>query len=408
VYGGLSKYGTSDCIDVTSELGIFPAMNFSRTGEFAPVQRVGSEAQARDTVRHVACHNCPVACSQVRTARDGPYAGVLTEGPEFESSWVFSGATGVDYLPALYAADRLCDDLGLDTMSAGMTIAWAMEACERGLLSRAETGGLELGFGNYEAMLDLLHQMAYRQGFGAVLADGAVRAAEQVGRGSDAFVMHVKGLELPGYDVRGAKAHGLNYGTTYVGADHNRGYAAQEIFGSTIPVAVDRLSTEHAAALCKWNQDMKMALCDCPTFCAFLLTAGAILDPAPQGIGEEDTQARVGTVAEMLASATGLPFTAEGLVRVGERANALGRAFNAREGFARKDDYLPTRMADEPLAAGASRGQRTSRPDQDRMLDEYYELNGYDQNGIPTRQRLVDLGLQDVADALAETRLRLL
>ena len=400
VYGGLSKVGTSECIDVTCALGIFPAMNYSRTGEFEPADKVGSEAQFRDTIRRTACHNCPVACSQVRLARDGPYAGFLTEGPEFESSWAFSGATGVDYLPALYAADRLCDELGLDTMSTGMTIAFAMELYERGILTQEDTGGLDLRFGNHEAMIRLIQQIAYRQGFGSVLADGARQAAARIGRGSEKYVMHIKGLELPGYDVRGAKAHGLSYATTYVGADHNRGYAAQEIFGARIPVAVDRFAIGGKAELCKWNQDMKMALCDCPTFCAFLLTAGALLDPAPQGLSQADTEARIVTVTDMLASATGLPFTPAEIARVGERVNVLGRAFNAREGFNRKDDYLPDRLTNEPLKAGASKGQRTGRKDQDYMLDRYYELYGYDQNGIPTRKRLVDLGLDNAAKVL--------
>jgi len=402
LYGGLSKVGTSDCIDVTCALGIFPAMNYSQTGEFEPADEVGSAAQARDTIRRVACYNCPVACSQVRLAREGPYAGFLTEGPEFESSWAFSGATGVDYLPALYAADRMCDDFGLDTMSTGMSIAFAMELYERGILTLDDTGGLDLQFGNHIAMLQLVHDMAYRHGFGAILADGALKAAQRIGQGSQEYVMHVKGLELPGYDVRGAKAHGLNYATTYVGADHNRGYAAQEIFGNTVPLAVDRFAIEGKAELCKWNQEMKMALCDCATFCAFLLTAGALLDPAPPGLSPADTEARIGTVTELLSSATGLPFTPAEIARVGERANAVGRAFNVREGFRRKDDYLPDRLANEPLRAGASKGQCTSRADQDFMLDRYYELCGYDKNGLPSRRRLLELGLDSVAHELSD------
>ncbi len=400
VYGSLSKVGTSDCIDVTCELGIFPAMNYSRTGEFEPVDEVGSEAQSQDTIRRVACYNCPVACSQVRLATEGPYAGSLTEGPEFESSWAFSGATGVDYLPALYAADRMCDELGMDTMSTGMTIAFAMELCERGVLTQEDTDGLDLRFGNHEAMIRLIHQMAYRQGFGGVLADGALQAARRIGRDSEKYAMHIKGLELPGYDVRGAKSHGLSYATTYVGADHNRGYAAQEIFGRTAPMEVDRFAIEGKAELCKWNQDMKTALCDCPTFCAFLLTAGALLDPAPQGLSQADTEARIVTVTDMLSSATGLPFTPAEIARVGERVNLLGRAFNVREGFSREDDYLPDRLTNEPLKDGGSKGQRISRENQDYMLDRYYALCGCDKNGIPTRKRLAHLGLDSVAEVL--------
>lgn len=400
VYEGLSRVGTADCIDVTCELGIFPAMNYAHTGQFEPVDEVGSEIQRHDTVRRVSCFNCPVACSQVRMASDGPYSGVLTEGPEFESSWAFSGATGVDYRPALYMADRLCDEFGLDTMSTGMTIAFAMELFERGILTKGECDGLDLRFGNHDAMLTLIRKMAFREGIGDLLADGARSASRSIGRNSERFVMAVKALELPGYDVRGAKAHGLNYQTTYTGADHNRGYASQEIFGNDIPVAVDRFAIEGKAELCKWNQDLKMALCDCPTFCAFLLTCGAVLDPAPQGLANADTYARIRTVTDILAGATGIPFTPQDILRVGERVNTLGHAFNIREGFSRKDDYLPDRLADEPLASGASKGQRTSRADQDRMLDQYYELRQYDGDGRPTRACLENLGLQDAAQEL--------
>jgi aldehyde:ferredoxin oxidoreductase len=147
---------------------------------------------------------------------------------------------------------------------------------------------------------------------------------------------------------------------------------------------------------------MKMALCDCATFCAFLLTAGALLDPAPPGLSPADTEARIGTVTELLSSATGLPFTPAEIARVGERANAVGRAFNVREGFRRKDDYLPDRLANEPLRAGASKGQCTSRADQDFMLDRYYELCGYDKNGVPSRRRLLELGLDSVAHELSD------
>jgi aldehyde:ferredoxin oxidoreductase len=400
VYDGLSRVGTAECIDVTCELGIFPAMNFARTGEFAPVDDLGCEIQRKDTVRRVGCHGCPVACSQVRMASAGPYAGILTEGPEFESSWAFSGATGVRYRPALYAADRLCDEYGLDTISVGMTIAFAMELFERDILGRDECDGLALRFGDHEAMLSVIRKIAFREGFGDVLADGSVAAARRIGRGSDQYLVAIKGLELPGYDVRGAKAHGLNYQTAYTGADHNRGYAAQEVFGSPIPVAVDRFAIEGKAELCKWNQDMKMALCDCSTLCAFLLTAGAILDPEAEGLGQESTHARIRTVTDMLAGATGIDFSPEDVARVGERGNTLGRAFNIREGFSRRDDYLPERLANEPISAGPSKGQRTPQEDQDKMLNRYYELCGYDQLGRPTRARLEALGLRDVADEL--------
>lgn len=401
LYPEMSKYGTSTVVDVACELGIFPTKNYTATGLFAPMEEIGYEAQAKDIIRQNPCYNCPVACSQVRMARSGDFTGALTEGPEFESSWSLGGATGVTDVSALYWADRLCDEYGLDTMSTGATIAFAMELAERGVLSPEETDGIELRFGDHRSMIRMIHRIAHRQGFGAVLADGTMAAARQIGRGSGSYALHVKGLELPGYDVRGAKAHGLNYATAYVGADHNRGYAAQEIFGSAIPVAVDRFTVDGKAELCKWNQVMKTALCDCPTFCAFLLSDGvAFLRPVEQGLSDAHSEGRVVNLAELISAATGMEYSPRELIDVGERVNTLGRCFNLREGFSRQDDYLPDRLTEEPIPGGLSKGHLTSRRDQDVLLARYYEVYGYDHRGVPTEERLHHLGLKEVAEDL--------
>jgi aldehyde:ferredoxin oxidoreductase len=398
LYKGLAKYGTSDAVDVTVELGIFPTKNFTATGIFGPIEDIGYERQAEDIVRRNPCYNCPVGCSQVRIARTGDYAGTLTEGPEFEASFALAGATGVSDLSALYLADRLCDDYGLDNMSVGNSIAFAMELYERQILTSNEVDGLDLRFGNHHAMITMIHHMAMRIGFGDILADGAVAAAKRIGRDTEQYAMHVKKLELPGYDVRGAKAHGLNYMTSYTGADHNRGYSAQDIFAGTIPNRVNRLELDGKADLCKWNQVLETVLCDCSTFCSFLFSnADSFFNPIEEeGTTDELTQIRIATITELLSSATGIEFTPLEIIRIGERVNVLARCFNIREGFIRKDDYLPKRLAEEGIPGGPSKGARTSKEDQDRLLDEYYAAFGYDSQGIPSLERLNDLGLSDV------------
>jgi aldehyde:ferredoxin oxidoreductase len=399
LYKGLAKYGTSDAVDVTAELGIFPVNNFSDTGNFHSIEKIGYERQAEDIIRKNPCYKCPVGCSQVRIAKEGDYPGTLTEGPEFESSFALAGTTGVSDLSALYLADRLCDDYGLDNMSVGNTIAFAMELYERGIISREETDGLELRFGNHKAMIEMIHRIAMRTGFGDVLADGVVIAAQKIGRGTEQYAMHVKKLELPGYDVRGAKAHGLNYMTSYTGADHNRGYSAQEIFGGSIPQRVNRLELKEKAELCKWNQVMETVLCDCSTYCSFLFSnADSFFNPTEEGLSDELTERRIATLTEILSSATGIEFTPNDIIRIGERVNVLARCFNIREGIMRKDDYLPKRLAEEGIPSGASAGARTSIEDQDLLLDQYYELFGYDSRGVPTLARLKDLGLSHVGD----------
>jgi aldehyde:ferredoxin oxidoreductase len=386
LYSAFSKLGTPMVVDALCALGIFPAKNFSATGEFAPVEKIGVEAQNTRNVGREHCYGCPVGCSQLRLARTGPYAGILTEGPEFETMYSFGGETGVDNIDSIIAADRLADELGLDTISAGVAIGFAMELFEKGILSSADTGGLDLHFGNHEAMVTLLRLMAYREGIGGILSDGVKAAAQKIGKGAERYAMHVKGLELPGYDVRGAKAHGLNYATSYTGADHNRGYAFQEIFGIPLPYAVDRFAVEGKGKLTKWNQDVRMATCDCPTMCAFLL------DMAVPAIATQNT-------ADLMEAVTGLTYTPDEVQRVGERINNLARAFNAREGFTRADDTLPERLLTEPLKEGASKGNFISKDDLKQMLDEYYTARNWDLNtGSPTREKLKELGLEYVAD----------
>jgi aldehyde:ferredoxin oxidoreductase len=328
-----------------------------------------------------------VSCGQLTLARTGEYAGILSEGPEYETMYSLGGQVGVDNLDSIIAADRLCDELGLDTMSAGVTIGFAMELFEKGLLTSDDTGGLELTFGNHRAMMTLLRQMAYREGFGGILADGTRIAAQRIGKETEKYAMHVKGLELPAYDVRGAFAQGLNYATSFTGADHNRGYAIQELFGATVPFPVDRFTSEDKGSLTKWNQDARAATCDAPTMCCFLFDMAL----APMALRN---------TAALMEAVTGVSYTAEDIMTVGERINNLARAFNLREGFRRADDTLPERIMTEPLKAGASQGHLISREDLEFMLDEYYQAREWDPNGIPTRTKLTELGLAYVADQL--------
>jgi aldehyde:ferredoxin oxidoreductase len=389
LYPRFSKLGTPMVVDHTCAMGIFPTKNFSTTGEYEPVDKLGVEIQETRIVGAEACYNCPVGCSQIKLAKTGSYAGTLTEGPEFETMFSFGGATGVENFDAVIAADRLADELGLDTISSGVTIAFAMELYEKGILSKEDTGGLELNFGNDEAMLAIIQQMAYREGIGDLLADGTKAAAEKIGKGSEKYAMHVKGLELPAYDVRGAKAHGLGYATSFTGADHCRGYAFQEIFGTPVPREVDRFAVEGKGELTKWNQDIRTATTDAPTMCAFLL------DMAVVDIATENT-------AALMEAVTGLKLTPEKVMQVGERINNLARAFNVREGFTRADDTLPERLLTEPLKAGASKGHFISRAELAQMLDEYYAARGWDvKTGAPTSEKLSELGLDYVADQLA-------
>jgi aldehyde:ferredoxin oxidoreductase len=381
LYPSFADTGTPSVVDLITAMGILATKNWSATGEIDMVEDIGLDAQQAHRIRKNHCADCPVACSQVKLVNKGPYAGVLTEGPEFETTYSLGSTVGVSYLPALIAGDRLCDEYGIDTMSAGVSIAFAMELFERGILTKKDTDGLELKFGNYEAMIEMLRRIAYKEGLGAILCEGTKKAAQKIGNGSEKYAMQIKGLELPAYDVRGAKAHGLNYATAYNGADHNRGYAIQEIFGIPIPEAVDRFAIKGKGKLTKWNQDVRCVTCDCAPMCAF------ILDMALAGIACQNT-------ADLVTAATGIPFTAAEIQQVGERVNNVARLFNGREGFSRKDDTFPQRLMTEPIRAGASKGQVISQADLDEMLNEYYSARGWDKNGTPTAAKLRELGLR--------------
>jgi aldehyde:ferredoxin oxidoreductase len=388
LYPEFSHHGTPIVTDLTGAMGVLPAKNWTATGEFVPIEGIGRDAQASRKVGREHCHDCPVGCSQLRVAKTGPYAGILTEGPDFETVYAFGSGVGISEVDPIIAADRLADELGLDTISAGVTIAFAMELFEKGILTLEDTDGIDLSFGNDEAMMKVLRKMAFRDGLGDLLADGSLAAARRIGKGAEKYAMQVKGLELPGYDVRALKAHGLGFATSYTGADHCRGYAFQEVFGVPIPWEVDRFAIEDKGKLTIWNQDVRTSTLDCPPMCAFLL------DMAVPATACQNT-------ATLMEAVTGLAFTPEEVLKVGERVNNLAKAFNVREGFTRADDTLPERLMTEPLKAGASKGHMISREDLDTMLDEYYSLRGWDvKTGIPSRAKLTELGLEYVADAL--------
>jgi len=380
LYPQFSKSGTPMVVDATSAMGIYPINNWSATGEIDMVKGLGDAAQSKMIIHKAHCHDCPVGCSQIKLVTSGPYAGYMSEGPEYETTYSLGSTLGIDYLPAVIAADRLCDEYGLDTMSAGVVIGFAMELYEKGILTKKDTDGLELKFGNHSILLEMLRKITYREGLGDILSQGTKKAAEIIGKGSEFYAMHIKGLELPAYDVRGAKAHGLNYATAYTGADHNRGYAFQEIFDIPVPEKVDRFAIKGKGRLTRWNQDVRSVTCDCAPMCAFLL------DMAVPDIACQNT-------ADLVNAASGTSFTAAEIQRIGERLNNIARLFNIGAGFTRKDDTFPKRLMTEPIKAGASRGQLISQKDLDEMLDEYYTERGWDKDGKPTAAKLKELGL---------------
>jgi aldehyde:ferredoxin oxidoreductase len=371
----LPKFGTVGMIWVTNTQGVLPTRNF-QASVFEYVDLISPEEMKRKlVVRDRACYACPVACGKYSVVKDGPYTNTCVEGPEYETLYAFGPYCGVKDLNAIAAANLLCDEFGIDTISAGVTIGFAMECYEKGLLTKQDAEGLELTWGNAEAVIELVKKIGKREGLGEILADGVRVAAGKIGKGSEKYAMHVKGLELPGYDPRGLQGSGLGFATSNRGGCHSSHYVMSlELSGK-----VDRFETKNKGKLTKELQDL-MAIFDSLILCKFIrygfpLTFEAYL-PVVQVV-------------------TGMKMDANALSQIGERIFNIERMFNVREGIGRKDDTLPSRLLNEPVQEGPSKGHIVRLND---MLGDYYTVRGWDENGIPSAWKLAELGLDTFLD----------
>jgi aldehyde:ferredoxin oxidoreductase len=364
---GLPKFGTAILVNIINESGMFPTRNFQQ-GQFESAEKISGETIAEQIlIRNRSCVACPIACGRVTAVKDGPFAG-RGEGPEYETIWAVGAAVGVSDLAAATKANYICNELGMDTISAGATIACAMELSEKGVIDESHTGR-RLRFGDAEALVDTMTKIGYRRGFGDVLAEGGARLAEAFGR-PDLF-MGVKRQEFPAYDPRGVFGMGLQYATSNRGACHVRGYMiAPEVLG--VPQKMDPLTVEGKAAMNIALQNLTAALDSCGV-CLFVVFS----------IGAPELTA-------MLKSATGFGYDIDEFLRTGERIWNLERLFNHRAGFSAKDDTLPKRLLSDPMPGGPAAGKTVPL---DEMRKEYYRLRGWDSGGRPTAQKLAALGL---------------
>ncbi len=359
-----------------------PTKNWSR-GSFPGAEKISGERIAEKfLVGRRTCFGCPMACQGVVELKDGPYAPLKAKRPEYESIAALGSLCMNDNLESIIKAADLCDRLGLDTISTGTVIAFAMECYGRGLLTKNETGGLEIKFGDHEVMIKLIEQIGRREGFGAILGEGVKRAAERIGRGAERFAMHVKGLELPMHSPYRYKELGLQYAVSERGACHLRGLSFLPAWGMLLPEVgidkvVDGFSIEGKARICKILQDV-CRVWDALGMCKHVVTFGGI--PLTK-------------LAALYSALVGVEFELEDLVRAGERVWILQRAFNVKMGIRRKDDTLPKRFLEEPLPDGVARGQIVEL---EPMLKEYYELRGLDEDGKPRIEKLKELGIEHV------------
>ncbi|HSR34094.1 MAG TPA: aldehyde ferredoxin oxidoreductase family protein, partial [Anaerolineae bacterium] len=383
-------FGTNVVSDMVNVRGGFPTRNYQE-GVFDLIDEINAQALTdKVLVDEVRCFACPIACGRGTEIRVGKWAGHRGEGPEYETTNMFGAMCGIADMEAITMANYRCNQYGLDTISTGSTIAFAMECYEKGILTAEDTGGLELRFGDADLIVDLVEKIARREGAGDLLAEGTKVMAERLGQGSERFAMNVKGLELPAYDPRAAKICGLGYVTANRGGDHMTSYIEGPTFIDVPFLLVEESHIRDPFAAnpedVKILVDMENALTvfDAVGGCKFM---GILL--------------MAQDIVDLIASATGWEFDVDEFRRSGERIFNLMRAYCVREGINREKDTLPARLMSEPLPEGPAKGMVIDQSTLEMMKDAYYELRGWDlATGIPTPEKLRQLGLEGLDDDL--------
>lgn len=357
----LPEFGTAIMMNVVNSIGALPTSNF-QASQFEDAEEISGERLTEKLlVKNQGCWACPIACTRITRTSKGS-----GEGPEYETAWAFGAQCGIKDLEAITDANYLCNELGLDTISTGSTIACAMELTQRGIIQS------ELEFGRAEVLGDIIRDIAYRRGLGDELAEGSYRFAEK--HGVPQYSMSAKKLEIPAYDPRGMQGQGLLFATSNRGGCHMRGnMLGPEVLA--LPRLIDRFAVQGKAGIVVVHQN-SAAVVDSLVVCKFVNMA----------VAEE-------FFARTLTSLTGQKFTGDDLMMVGERIWNLERLYNLREGFSRKDDTLPPRLLNDPIQTGTGAGHTVQL---EPMLKEYYEFRGWDSNGVPGMARLSLLGLDSL------------
>jgi len=358
-------YGTTYLFEFINENGLMPTRNF----QFSKFEKDISEFNCKNirqkyVIKDEACYRCPIVCGKKMLVSDGQYAGTSNSGPEWEAMWAFGPQCDNNCFPAIIKANEICNELGLDTISTGNVIGFAMECFEKGIIGEKDIG-YNLNWGNHKAMMKLIHDIAYRNKFGNYLADGTKRIAGKLG--VEDIAIQVKGLELPVYDPRVTWGMGLAYATSSRGGCHMRSFTpTTELNG----LGGGPQSIEGKAEFVVNDQNLR-ALYEATGQC---FTSTAAVTPE--------------FYAELINAVTGLQLTEDDLYIIGERIYNMERLLAKQEGISRKDDTLPGRLFNEEVKNGPHAGIKLPKDEFEKMLDNYYSIRGWDlENGFPTKNK---------------------
>lgn len=393
LYQRYSTYGIAGSVKPADKMGVLGTRNY-RNVRFEGTDRISGEKLYEYVTRPKSCHRCPVHCKAEIKIPHGKFSGTEGVRPEFETIMALGSKCGLNDTEALIYLSNLCNHLGIDTNSTGSVIAFAMDLYDRGILSLEDTRGIDLTWGNSEAMEKLIHQIARREGLGAILSQGVRRAAIIIGKGSERFAYHVKGLELPGSDPRGLMGTALGYAVSTRGADFSNVYALPECRWSPekaeaefgIREVADRFSTEGKGVLVRRSMIVCAAI-DCLGICKV---------PALSIIGDFDLK----NEAALTKSLSGEEFGYEDLFQIGERVLNLERLFDLRHGATSADDRIPDKFVQEPIDEGPGEGKKVEGLE--ATVKGFYRAMGWDEEGVPSQEKLESLGLSNVHWDLSE------
>ena len=387
-----SKWGTLIIYSTTNTTGLIRTRNF-QLNQLEQGWDIEPEEMDKFTIGMSGCYGCPVSCRHRYILKEGSFAPIFAEGPEYTSLGAFGTMVDCKKMETVLTANHLVNKYGLDTLETGGLIAWAMELYEKGIINEEMTDGLKLEWGNEEVLYELIRKITYREGFGNILADGFKKAIPKIGEESRYYAIEIKGMSNLHSDERATPSLALGIATSTRGADHLRGRPAIDLYGLPEDFLEEiyggKMSSDYRSYEGKsrmvWWQELLYTVTDAIGTCKFQTVFLAVHAPKWEEF------------SKLIYLVSGMQFTESQLMEVGERIYTLERMFNIREGFSRKYDILPERYFEEPTPIGLPRvkGLKIDKVKFEKMLDEHYKLHGWDNTGNPTKETLQKLELEN-------------